>query len=133
MRKTITALTATALIASLAACDIDGSLVADGTYTPTTVAATAPDTETETISHDEVFLTVIARHGIPRGDAAIDAAKAACEALDSGNSAEQVALIALDGFDGDTDKAGALLGAGAAAYCPQHLDALTNLGQGSGA
>lgn len=52
-----------------------------------------------------------------------------CDALDRGADPEAVALIALNGFDGDTDKAGALLGAGTATYCPQWTDTLANLGQ----
>lgn len=130
LRKSIVTVTVSAAaLLSLAACQAD-----DTTPTTTTTAAAVevpaaePAKNTVDDNSDVVFLKVIGQHGLPQTQESIDAAKSMCDALDRGADPEQVALIAYQGFDGDIDKAGALLGAGAAAYCPEHVDALTSIG-----
>lgn len=127
IRRAFVAVTIAALAAiPLAACGTDGTpAVADFAATSNVVTPSPDPTDI-----DAIFLQVVAEHGL-HGQSAIDAAKATCEALNAGVTPEQVALIALDSFDGDIDKAGALLGAGVEAYCPEYSDALANIGSGA--
>lgn len=133
LRKSIVTVTVSAAaVLSLAACQSEAPQVSTTTDVTTTAPAPAPAAEpaknTVDDNSDVVFLKVIGQHGLPQTQESIDAAKSMCRALDRGADPEQVALIAYQGFDGDIDKAGALLGAGAAAYCPEHVDALTSIG-----
>lgn len=132
IRKNL-AITATAVAAllPLAACQTDGTPITQAADVSTPITAPSSDTSEDTT--DAAFLAVVGEQGLPRTQVSIDAAKAMCRALDRGASPEQVALIALREFDGDIDKTGALLGAGAAAYCPEHSDELAHVGQGTGA
>ncbi|AUH68487.1 MULTISPECIES: DUF732 domain-containing protein [Gordonia] len=128
IRKPILAAVA-AFALPLTACSTtpDPAPVADVSVTApqSTTPPTTPElTETQ---KDRIFLQVVAEEGIT-GQQAIDTAHAICDALDAGNTPEAVALVVLDGFDGDTDQAGALLGAGIQAYCPQYSDAMGSIG-----
>ena len=122
-------LVAAAVAFPAAACSTDGTPTAVDDPTTSTSTTTPTTTELTPKQKDRIFLQVIAKHGL-HGQSAIDAAKATCDALDAGVPAETVALTALEAL-GDVEKAGALLGAGVEAYCPEHSADFADLGKGS--
>lgn len=127
-------LAAAVAVLPIAACDTDANITptaADVRITAPQSTTIAPPTSTPELTdaeRDRIFLKVVGDAGVPATQEAIDTAHAICDALDAGNSPESVALVVVNGFDGDIDKAGALLGAGVEAYCPQHSDDLAAMG-----
>lgn len=107
----------------------DDDTTAPATTTVTDVApavlgkTTAPKTTTVAPSTvDEVFLEVIGRAGLPKSKSSISAGKSTCEALDAGNTIDDVISIALEHFT--PQQAGTFVGASIAAYCPNYEAAL---------
>lgn len=127
-RTAISVITAAAVIIPISACEpVDNEATATNTVqpvaeTPAVNVATKSAPETTTVSPktvDDVFLSVLEEKNIPANEKSISAAKAMCEALDAGNSMENILMIAVGELG---ENGGYFVGASVAAYCPEYSD-----------
>lgn len=96
-----------------------------------TVAPKAPEKKPVS-SREEAFYKVVDEQGVTVSHkVAINNAKNACRRLDNGDDTFDVATGIMENV-GDPYQAGTIFGAGVAAFCPRHMDKVTELaGAGS--
>lgn len=125
MMRTLTGVAAIALTIGIGACT---------SHTGDTGSDSTPSTtQTEEKTTDDMYLDVLDDDGVPNVDSnrdnLIEMGKAACTDLDDGQSIEDLADQVVGNLpDGWTyENVGTVIGAGIAAYCPEHQDQIDAL------
>lgn len=127
MIRTLTGTAAIALALTIGACtsDFDSSTSDD--------TSTGSEQVTPEQSTDDMYLQVLDDDGVPNVDAnrhnLIELGKSACDDLDDGQTIEDLANQVVGNLpDGWTyENVGTVIGAGIAAYCPEHQDQIDAL------
>ncbi|QGJ95024.1 hypothetical protein SEA_REDWATTLEHOG_163 [Gordonia phage RedWattleHog] len=135
MKKTIAALAAAAAITLATGCTIETVSEPTTTTTPaplpvvttTTVDTPPPPTTTEIDSEwvaDRAYIAALDQQGIdyPTEQDAIDLGHSICEALDSGNSPQELIRVGVDASGMDSQDVAFMVGAAIGSICPRHDD-----------